>query len=444
MNQGPEGFNYLSVTILNPYINERLNHKNKHRELTTISQRSHAEDLPDAIIMKDHAFQKREWVSFFIDPKISRNLNNACLTVVPKGAMKCQYHNENEGRSMPEGKFRYMPELNGMTLSGRVTGKNNASVSYARVYFTSLGPDRNFYCAITDSSGGFQFSLPDQTGKVEIFGSAEHQEIDELNLRIDQNFTNEFIALPYLVLQDDSAILDVYNKLSVNAQIAEQFKSDLKENNGIHSTGKDRDSVRVYFYGRPSKVILIENFIKLPTLEDYFNEVIPEVAIRKRNNKKKFVIHGNNAELNLFDPLVMIDGVAIFDIDAVLKISPRHIVRVEVITEPYIRGNVVFGGIINIISKEDNFGYVELPSSGLLFEFKMFSYNGQSGIIRNGITRHIPDVRNTLYWKGNLVLTDSSAHHFQANDVSGVYEIMLMGFTKNGEYIESTETFSVE
>lgn len=444
MNRGPEGYNYLSVTILNPYLNKKLNERSHGTLSTIISQRTPTEYLPDVIIVQGNNFPKRAWVSFTIDPKLVKILDNACLTVVPSGATGYHYHNEHKDSILHDGALRYLPETSGMTLSGLVVGKDSAPVPFAKVYFTSLGPDRHFYCAITDATGSFQFSLPDQSGKVEFFGSAEYHENMPLNLMIDQNFTNEFTSFPSLDLSNDSASMALYNQLAVNAQIADQFGSAIQEFKERDSVGHANDNPRIFFYGRPSKSIRIDDYIKLPSLEEYFNDVIPEVSVRRRNNRKQFIIHGNNTELNIFDPLVMIDGVAIFDMDAVLKISPRHLVQIDIVTAPYIRGNVIFGGIINIISKEDNFGYVELPSSGLLFEYNMFTPGMQSKIDRTVTSKHIPDVRNTLYWVGKVDLSDRSGHRFRTNDVSGDYEIKLMGFTEEGKYIESTSTFFVE
>ncbi len=72
----------------------------------------------------------------------------------------------------------------------------------------------------------------------------------------------------------------------------------------------------------------------------------------------------------------MIDGVAIFDVEAVLAVSPRLIDRVEIVNAPYIRGNVTFGGIISLISRNNDLGYIDLPSSGLLVNYRMLDLPG--------------------------------------------------------------------
>ena len=114
-----------------------------------------------------------------------------------------------------------------------------------------------------------------------------------------------------------------------------------------------------------------DDFIKLPRLEEYFTEVVPQVSVKKNRGVTHFVVLGPHPDLSIYPPLVMIDGVAIFDIEAVLAVSPRLIDRIEIVNAPYIRGNVTFGGIISLISKKNDLGYIDLPSSGLLVNYQM-------------------------------------------------------------------------
>ncbi len=85
---------------------------------------------------------------------------------------------------------------------------------------------------------------------------------------------------------------------------------------------------------------------------------------------------GTHPDLDIYPPLLMIDGVAIFDVDAILDISPRYVDRFEIVDAPYIRGNVTFGGIINIVTRNDDMGFVDLPASGLLLNFQMLERGG--------------------------------------------------------------------
>ncbi len=43
-----------------------------------------------------------------------------------------------------------------------------------------------------------------------------------------------------------------------------------------------------FFYGHPSVVIQFDDFIKLPTLEEYFTELTPQVSLRLSGGKRRF------------------------------------------------------------------------------------------------------------------------------------------------------------
>jgi hypothetical protein len=142
----------------------------------------------------------------------------------------------------------------------------------------------------------------------------------------------------------------------------------------------------------------------------------------------------------------MIDGVAIFDIEAVLAVSPRLIERVEIVNAPYIRGNVTFGGIISLISKNNDLGYIDLPSSGLLVNYRMLDLPGSGTHLTVVEDPRLPDVRNTLYWDPKLELQSGEVQRisFRTADLKGDYEILFRGSDSNGKYLEKRVPFRVE
>jgi len=155
---------------------------------------------------------------------------------------------------------------------------------------------------------------------------------------------------------------------------------------------------------------------------------------------------GRHPDLAIYPPLLMIDGVAIFDVEAILAVSPRLIDRVEIVNAPYIRGNVTFGGIISLISKNNDLGYIDLPSSGLLVKYQMLDVPG-ADTIQNGVTDpRLPDVRNTLYWNPGLELLPDikKVITFRTSDMKGDYEILFRGTDSTGSFFEKRVSFSVE
>ena len=107
---------------------------------------------------------------------------------------------------------------------------------------------------------------------------------------------------------------------------------------------------------------------------------------------------------------------------------------------------MTFGGIISLISKNNDLGYIDLPSSGLLVKYRMLDVP-VTDTIRNGvIDPRLPDVRNTLYWDPGLQLVPDMEKQitFRTSDLKGEYEILFRGTDATGAFIEKRVPFSVE
>jgi len=205
-------------------------------------------------------------------------------------------------------------------------------------------------------------------------------------------------------------------------------------------------SEELFFYGNPISIIYFDDFIRLPNLEEYFVEVVPQVAVRKNRGVRRLVLLGVHPDLAIYPPLLMIDGVAIFDVEAVLAVSPRLIQRVEIVNAPYIRGNVTFGGIISLISRNNDLGYIDLPSSGLLVNYRMLDIPAHGSIPDEVSDPRLPDVRNTLYWNPGLQLDPDQSRNisFRTSDQKGDYEILIRGTDASGKFFEKRMGFTVE
>ena len=113
---------------------------------------------------------------------------------------------------------------------------------------------------------------------------------------------------------------------------------------------------------------------------------------------------------------------------------------------PYIRGNVTFGGIISLISKNNDLGYIDLPSSGLLVNYQMLDQTQDHSLTAALSDARFPDVRNTLYWNPQLILNpdESGVVRFQTSDLMGEYEILIRGSDSKGRLVEKSIPFRVE
>ena len=227
--------------------------------------------------------------------------------------------------------------------------------------------------------------------------------------------------------------------LSNNAQVEDQYYPIRMEDTPPPIS---RDKL---FYGDPTSTIRLDDFIKLPRLEEYFFELIPQVGVRKQGGKRRLVIRGSHADLELYPPLIMIDGVAIFDVEALLAVSPRLVDRIEIVNAPYIRGNVTFGGIISVITRNNDLGYIDLPSSGLLVNYQFLQEKFADRMPDVDESPNLPDVRNTLYWDPSARIEPDKGFRagFMTPDMPGIYEIVVEGFTDDGKFLRQSGIIEV-
>jgi hypothetical protein len=340
-----------------------------------------------------------------------------------------------------QGASKILPETQGLSLTGQaVDFSDKTPAPYATIYVSVLGEDRDFFCNYSDSAGRFYFSFPGYAGERDLFVSTYHSEYSELELLIDRDFSQDVLQLPSYPVQLSDTLSDLITEMSVNAQVSQQYYPTKEE---IPETPVSEE---LLFYGQPTSTTRFDDFIKLPKLEEYFIELVPQVSVRKSGGVRRLVLLGEDPELGIYPPLLMIDGVAIFDVEAVLAVSPRLIDRVEIVNTPYIRGNVTFGGIISLISKNNDLGYIDLPSSGLLVNYRMLDLQ-VTDTVQNGILDpRLPDVRNTLYWNPGLELNSETAQRisFRTSDLKGSYEILIRGTDSTGKFMELSVPFWVE
>ena len=444
-NYGPEALAYISVRIYDSFIESALPVDSSGWEPVPAAYLlNRAGVIPDQTLncqMERSVFQTREEVMVELDLKEGEVPLDVTVSVTRAGLHGNQEYFGQASRSQKEGNSHFLPETRGLSLTGQAVGSSNGiPAPYATIYITMLGAERDFFCNYSDSAGRFYFSFPAYTGSRDLFVSTYHPEHPGLELLIDRDFCQDVPQLPSYAVPLNDSLTKVITEMSVNTQIAQQYYPPKLAIEEQDTTGG------LLFYGHPMARIDFNEFIKLPRLEEYFVEVIPQVAVRRSHGITRLVILGEHPDLEIYPPLIMIDGVAISDLEAVLAVSPRLIEGVEIVNAPYVRGNVTFGGIISLISKNNDLGYIDLPSSGLLVNYQMLDQTNDD-LTESGVKDpRLPDVRNTLYWNPELELNPDMTQRFAffTSDQKGSYEILIRGCDSDGRFLEKRVPFSVE
>jgi hypothetical protein len=178
---------------------------------------------------------------------------------------------------------------------------------------------------------------------------------------------------------------------------------------------------------------------------------VPGVILRsKRNGYELKITNPLTGEFYEEPPLVMIDGVIINDLAVIADLNPELVEKIEVIETPYLFGDLILHGIVNIITRSGTFSNATMPGYTVILPYKTVETSPQftapeysDETKRSGRT---PDLRNTLYWNPS-VKTDKNGEaeiEFWTSDLSGKYLISIKGISGTGTKIISYKSFRIK
>jgi hypothetical protein len=383
-------------------------------------------------------FVPRETVSISIKQKgMQKKSLMSSLSVVPAIAASHFMLSEKPFADTVKHEFWY-PETRGLTLSGRIIDKGKEkTVPGLKVNLSIIG-DKDILVTHSDSAGRFFFPLPEYTGGMDIFLSADEREGTVPEILIDNDFCPRPLNLTSPRFHLSEGEVKTAYHLAVNTRVSTFFRVKEQVPASIDS------SVPLSFYGYPRQVIPIDKYIELPTLQEYFTELSLSVKLRKSGGKKQFWFISNQPEMKMFDPLLMVDWVAVNDIEKVLSISPLALDRIELVNSTYIKGNTLYGGIVSFVSKKNNFAGIDLPASGKFINYKFYTESFET-LLNNAPPAHVPDARNTLFWAPVVDFGDDGTTNvsFTSPDTPGDYLILLTSINSDGTTSVVKETFTV-
>lgn len=438
-NLGPTAYNYVGLKIINPTKTDLISGNDTLCCKITENNSNLGSDA-FSISSDKEKYSTRDSVFILVEANnlLIKDFRQLNVSVIPDQSV-FEYPIDLSSTNQSINNLIYYPETRGLTISGTLKDAATGNpISDTRISLSIIGEGRDFMAILTDSSGRFMFSLPDYHGDRDIFLCAENVPGIRSEILVD----NDFCALP---LQLPSPVFELTEKerkqatqMAANARISDLF--DLNKNLSQNVESIDNTA----FYGTPTGIIVFDDFVALPSLEEYFNELPTQVKVRRKDGKPYFKVIGAQAEMLVYDPLVMVDWVVVDDPESVLKTSPKEIAHIEVINETYIKGNITYGGIVNIITKYSDFASIDLPESGIFIRFNLLDNN--TNMVQNApALQNIPDARNTLYWDPNLKLDKNAQKHFSFStpDTPGTYEVIVRGINHNGEILLQKAFFEV-
>ena len=422
-NFGPKSFTYLPIQIVNPTISEFLSGDSSldpdtlQNPLTTVQ-------LVNG--------QNENYSTVQIDKEIIQNLDFFSVSIIPAHSFR-----EAKTLSFKESEFKskYLPETKSLSLSGILVDSITQKALAFKEVTLSIIDQKNFLPILTNAEGKFHFALPEITGNHDLFISTKKEESVQALIFVDIDYDTEPISLPdpEFILTQGERLATI--ELAKSFQIAQAFTEEKVEH--------ILDTFFIPFYGKAENTLLLDKYISFETLEEYFTELPGIVHIKSSNKQKHFAISSPLRDMSIYSPLVLMDMVAVEDINRILAVSPHGLKQVDIIPKPYVYGNFIYGGIISIRSLHGDFGGISLPKTGLFFNYDFLQPNSQ--FFDKKDNNRSPDTRNTLYWSGlHKASTQDLEIEFKLESSKQQnYWLIIQGLYSTGEMYRSVQALDV-
>jgi hypothetical protein len=404
------------------------------------------------ISVSDTVFGRREKVTLKIGSVYNgrgnrQSLSDLSISVSPSSVVSEMLwkYPASEYKNEPD-TFRI--ENEGHFLSGRIIYRHrNIPDSSHFLYMSVQGKVAEFRYADIDSSGRFTFILPPDTRKRNLILQPDHPRNDMV-LEIEPSFSRLFPSIDCIHDNLSLGESEIFSRLSFNYQASKIYEiSSVK----LPAADNARESKKRRFYGIPEMEIHLDDYIRLPSMQEVFFELLPGIIIRPKRDGYELKI--TNPLTGVFynePPLVMIDGVIINDLNVLVDLDPETVEKIEVVKTPYLIGDMILHGIVNVITLSGDFSDVTMPEYAVILPYRIVeepclfvSPDYSDERLR---TARKPDLRNTLFWNPSVsaARNGESEIEFWTSDLPGNYLISVYGTTSSGEILSASRMFRVK
>jgi hypothetical protein len=338
--------------------------------------------------------------------------------------------------------FSFLPEYNGHIISGKlVEPATNATPGDVVAYLGVPGKRVQLFTAKSDTLGHLLFNTKDFYGPGEIVVQTNTKRDSTYRIDILSPFSEQYSKTPIPAFNITADMQKSLEAQSLGMQVQNIYAGNkIKQfyDPGIDSTA---------FFGKPDKSYKLDDYTRFTTMEEVLREYIREVNVFHPNKQYHIKVINEKGFLE-GDPLVMLDGIPIFDMNKVLALDPLKMRKLDVIHDRYFWGPADAEGILSYTTYKGDLGGVELDPHAVVVDYEGMQlqrvfYSPVYDTDSQAASR-LPDFRNLLYWAPviNTSAQGKNQVSFYTSDQEGQYVGVVQGITANGE--AGTQYFKFE
>lgn len=341
--------------------------------------------------------------------------------------------------------YKFLPEYTGHIITGRITDSATRNpLANIVVYLSVPGDHTQFYASRSDANGNLRFYTRRVYGPGEIILQPDGFSVSGYNIEINTPFQDQFSTRPLAALQLSPDLKNAIEQSSINAQVQRKFLGEQLKIYNLPET----DSVA--FYGKPDEKYLLDDYTRFTTMEEVLREYVSGVLVgRSRGKFHLNVIDVVNDRLFKDNPLVLLDGVPVDNMDRIMNYDPLKVRKLELVKRRYYYGPMVVDGILNFTTYKGNLPEFEMDDRAVILDYEGMQWEREFYAplyeTEAQTASRLPDFRNLLLWSPKII-TDKEGRAvltFYTGDVKGKYIGVIQGMSTDGTAGSTTFGFEV-
>lgn len=338
----------------------------------------------------------------------------------------------------------YVAEANGHFIRGTITnGQTGRPMPGIGSYLSVPGKHILLYASRSDANGRIQFEMKEFFGPKDLVAHLNPRDsIHRLELQhpfLDRHSTTRLPVFDFPTVLQEPLLA---------RSIPMQVQNSYYRENLVRYHYPRVDSIP--FYGNADEKYRLDDFTRFPVMEEVFREYVPGVMARKRRNGYMIsVLDVPHKQFMSGDPLVVLDGVPVFDMDKVMAIDPRKVQKLEVMSRRYIVGPLVFDGIVSFTTYKGDLAGYRPDAKALLADYEGLQiprdfYAPRYDTPQQSNSR-LPDLRTLLYWTPSLKTNAQGKAQldFYTSDQAGPFRFFINGLAPDGRTGSQQGAFEV-
>jgi hypothetical protein len=340
--------------------------------------------------------------------------------------------------------LRHVLEYRGHIIRGKVTNNEDKAAPGIQTWLSTPDKVIRLYASTSNANGNVQFEAKDINGT------------RTLAIRAGNTIDSAYAVTlenPYSISQTSHSLPAFNLPSNLNTQLLKRSFA-MQVQDIYHEDKRDRfvnaaiDSVN--FYGKADGTYYLDDYTRFPMMEEVMREYVPGVNVRKRNGKFYFVVL-DKLHNRYFDndPLILLDGVPLFNADEIMAFDPRKIKKLEVFTRKYYLGSTLIEGMVSYSTYHGDLAGMSLNPKLVTIDYEALQLHREfySPDYSNEkkLESRIPDHRNLLYWtpEGCTGKDGKYKLEFYTSDIKGTYTVYIEGLTPDGIPGSAAYTFTV-